>query len=393
VSKAQKRKKVKAIDLPPNTKICSSPPYNPHPTVSAFKEDIEGDTILPNEPANGSHHHNGNSHSQGLGKVASKARELKYKILEWILIKSIVFSLVIFLIIVILLHFVLNLAGGYLPVIVISVLTSIALRPTKDHFSSNIKKFLGIIQSQDQDRFIFQGSFLFFIYRVINDLIHYKQKTQLSSKRKAKIASTLKLFSPTGDIYAILVICGCWILVSKFGINFVLLIFGIILVMDFVVRLLLDSLTFLINQFSYLKDVKFQIQKNKDLNKAIDSAVGTSVLFIFLVASFGCLIFFIFYLIMDIETIVSNLRSSMTLLTQNINHKASEYFGVENAIDENFVVSFIKNYNESIYSYVENQDLKNIYILFSGIIQPSFPLTTFRRFEFNQNKFNWFAFK
>jgi len=299
--------------------------------------------------------------------VSAKARKLKYSIQEWILMKSIIFSLVVFLIFVILLHFVLNLAGGYLPVLILSVLTSIALRPTKDAFSSSIKELFGITQSQNQEKFFFRQSLIFLIYKTINDLIHYKKNASLSKKRRQKIGAMWKQFSLTGDIYAILIICSFWFLISKFGINIVLYVFGIILVGDLVLKLLMDSLALFMNQFSCIRKIKHNIQKNKSFSVAIDSTVATSVLILFLVFSVGCLIFMLFFLLGDLETIFVNLSNSITALIQNINQKVSEYSGIENAIDEDFVLNFIKNYNESISSYVGNQDFKGAYLLFSGI--------------------------
>jgi len=301
--------------------------------------------------------------------VSAKAREVKYNILEWILMKSIVFSLVVFLVFVILTHFVLNLAGGYMPVLILSVLTSIALRPTKEHLIKNIKILFGMLKSQDQEKYFFKKSLAFFIWRSLNDLIHFKKNTQLSRKRRQKIASFFKLFSLTGDVYAILLVCICWVLISRFGISLVLYILCIIMVADFLSRLLVDFLAFLINQFAWTRNIKARIQRNAAFSATIDSTVATSVLLLFLILSIGVLIFMVIFLMMDIETIVFNLKTAITLLIQNINKKVSEYSGVENAIDENFVVSLIRNYNESIYSYVEKQELKGVYLLFSGNIE------------------------
>jgi len=300
--------------------------------------------------------------------VSSKARELKYNLQEWILMKSIVFSLVVFLVFVILIHFLLNLAGSYLPVLILSLLTSIALRPTKDHFSFNIKKFFGLIHVQQQEKYFFKDSLIFFLWRTLNDLVHYKQNTQLTRKRRQKIAAFFKAFSLTGDIYAIITTCVCWIIITRFGLNIVLYILGILVVLDFFIRILLDFLVFLIDQFSWSRDIKLRIQKNKNFGFVIDSTVGTAVLLLFLILSIGSVILVIFFLLSDIETIIINLRGAITLLIQNINKKVVQYSGIENAIDENFVISLMKTYNESINSFVEKHDLKGLYVLFSGCL-------------------------
>ena len=299
--------------------------------------------------------------------VSAKARKLKYSIQEWILMKSIIFSLVVFLIFVILLHFVLNLAGGYLPVLILSVLASIALRPTKEALSSSLKDLIGITQSQDKEKYFFKQSLIFQIYKTISDLVYYKKNAHLSKKRRQKIGVLWKQLSLTGDIYAILIICALYFLITKFGINIVLYIFAIILLGDLVIKLTLDSIALFINQFRWIRKIKQNIQKNKSFSAAIDSTVATSVLILFLVFSVGCIIFMLLFLFADLETIFVNLSNSITILIQNINQKVSEYSGIENAIDENFVISFIKNYNESISSYVGNQEFKGVYYLFSGI--------------------------
>lgn len=309
-------------------------------------------------------------HQESLfNSISAKTRELKYNLQEWILMKSIVFSLVVFLAFVMLMYFVLSLAGGYLPVIILSVLASIALRPTKDALASNIKQFLGITGSPDQNVPFVKRSLAVFLWKSIKDLIYYKQNAPLSRKRRQKISAFLRYFTPTGDIWAIFCACIGWILAAKFGLEIVLYIFGIILLSDIAFRLLLDSVTFITNQSTCLKKAKVRVQRNKSVSSAIDSSVATSVLLVFLILTLALILFMVFLLVMDIETIVTNLRGSIMMFIQNINHKVSEISGIENAIDENFVVGFLRNYNESIYSYLgENQELKGVYMLFSGNI-------------------------
>lgn len=307
--------------------------------------------------------------------LTAKTRELKYNIQEWILMKSIVFSLFIFSVFAVLCIFILYLAGGYLPVIILAILTSIALRPTKDHFSKTIKEFLGITNLKNQGTSFFKQSLVHITLRALRDLVHFNQKVMIPKKKKQKINTFFRHFNPTGDIYFILCVSLGWILVTKFGVEIVAYILVIIIVSDIFLRLVLDSLALLINQFSWTRKVKVSFQKNKSFSTAIDSTVATSVLFIFLICSLGCIIFMGFLLMTDIETILVNLRSSIMMLIQNINQKALQYGGIPNAIDENFVTSFLKNYNESIYSYMEKQELKGVYLLFSGIIY--FPFQIF----------------
>mmetsp|Transcript_24775 Transcript_24775/g.21980 ORF Transcript_24775/g.21980 Transcript_24775/m.21980 type:complete len:88 (+) Transcript_24775:247-510(+) len=76
--------------------------------------------------------------------IQRKINEIKYSIQEEILTKSFSFSLLGILILCVLAYFLLNLFGEYLPVLGLSVLVSVALRPTKDQIAMNLKWLLGI---------------------------------------------------------------------------------------------------------------------------------------------------------------------------------------------------------------------------------------------------------
>jgi len=292
--------------------------------------------------------------------------ELQYNLQEWILIKSFTFSMIAVIVFVILSKFILTLVGDYLPVIALSILTSIALQPTKEKIAENLKEALGLNGSEEEKKrsFLHKSAikriFLFFI-----ELTEFKALSERYKKRKAKIIKFYQNLNLTNDIPTILIIFCLYILVSRFGLIALVYIFAVYVAVDLLMRIFLDSITFITNQFSFLKKWKAQIQSNQALGKNIDSLVASFVISAFLFLSVSCVVIIMLLIFMDAQDILVNLRTFTTSSVENINQLISTKLGIENAIDENLVKNFLKNYNESIYSYIQNDDLRVLYLSFS----------------------------
>ena len=289
-----------------------------------------------------------------------------YNIQEWILIKSFTFSMLAVIIIVVLTVVLLNLVGGYLPVIALSLLTSIALRPTKDSISASIKGHFGVDRSKDRVTNYLNRAVILHIIKFVNKVYIDYSTGKLELKSTTKITKFYQKITPTSNVYAISMLCFVYILISRFGLGTTFFIFLALVFADLIIRATFDGMTILINQFEFTKNLKRNIQSSTDMSDNIESLVTTLVIVCFLLLSLICIVLIIVMIFMDLESILLNLKTSTMTLVKTVNDGVAVKFGVENVIDEKFVRSFLNNYNESIYSYIPNDDLKALYLSFSG---------------------------
>jgi len=291
--------------------------------------------------------------------------EMAYNLQEWMLIKSFTFSMIAVIVFVILSKFILTLVGDYLPVIALSILTSIALQPTKESIASTLKEGLGVISSDETKNSFIYGSAIRRIFGGLFELSEYKRFSERYKKRKEKLIQFYNSLNWTNDIPTVFVIFCLYFLVSRFGLIALVYIFMVFLTLDLVTRILLDGVRFIINQFNILQKWKSRIQSSETVSKNIDSAVATFVISSFLLLSISCVVIIMLLIFMDAQDILVNLRTFTTSSVGTINEMISTKLGIENAIDENLVRNFLKNYNESIYSYIQNDDLRVLYLSFS----------------------------
>ena len=344
------QKKKKTLQSQPSAKNSSPVPLKKEDPMTSSQR--KGSTVLNEEEKS----------------TSVRAKEIKYNLQEWVLMKAFTFSMIAVIICVVLAMFILDLVGDYLPVVALSVLTSIALRPTKDSIANRLKKYLGIIPDREKKGSYFDRSLVKSIISNLKDLLRIHKDPKLLQRKKATVTSYSKTFDLTADIYAIITICIFYILISRFGIIVILYVAVFYALVDLLARLTFDLTHYVIDQIIFLKKTKTAIQKSKMLSEGIDSYVGTFVIAGSIFLSVLFIIFIIVMLIMDADSILTNLQEATGKSIKIVNSLVSSKFGVENAIDENFAANFLKNYNESIYSYLPNDDIKNIYLSLSGTL-------------------------
>lgn len=278
------------------------------------------------------------------------APQINYIIKDNSLIRTIVFAQCIMAIICFLSYFAYCLFYDYLTIVIFSVISSIALRKSKDQLVTKIFDLIYCLDSTTYKSSVVYRSFSWIKYNVL----HFKENRKILIPR---IIDNIKSFNITNDIYVISFVFIAYLLFFNLQLNITLLLFVVAFLLEFISRCLIDVFFYFKYRMGfYLSEIPNQ-KKSKlfefffsDKNKTketINQCVTIFMIFVFFFMMIAVFIIFLAFCAKDAKHLLLKSNSLYELLLKKING----YFGLdltefplENFINkhfEKFLIDFL----------------------------------------------------
>lgn len=272
------------------------------------------------------------------------APQINYIVKDNSLIRTIVFAQCIMAIICFLLYFAYCLFYDYLTIVIFAVISSIALRKSKDQLVSKIFDLIYCL-----DTTVYKSSFAYKMFSWIKyNFMHFKENRAILMQR---FIDHIKSFNFTNDIYVISFVFVGYLLFFNLPLLATLLLFVVFLLLEFVSRCLIDL-------FFYFKfRMGFYISKeNKQTSKlfefffsdqdktkeSINQCVTIFMIFVFFFMMIAIFFVFLAFCAKDAKHLLLKSNNLYEFLLKKING----YFGLE--LTEFPLENFINTHLEKI---------------------------------------------
>lgn len=301
-------------------------------------------------------------------------QDLKENISEGSIIRAIIFSNSIIIIASILLYFIYNLFYDYLTIVIFAIISSIALRKTKDNFVSKIFEF---IYSEKTTHY--QNSFAHLLF-------NYVWKFLINIKNLEILTFLSMIFkfplTFTNDIYIVTIIFLGYFLIIVFPLTITLAIIILILILDLIIRISLDVINCIkisidcsdkkknrnvekhkIKKFSH-EIYLFFFRDRENVKNMINTFVTMILIFLFF---FLLLILFVLLISLcsrDIKLLIDNSKS----IFHNGLNKINMIFLTENTNFENGASDLPNYFEEILGAFLKRKELQTAVAAFKSII-------------------------
>ena len=300
---------------------------------------------------------------ESLGSKYEMPTQLTYLLKDSSLIRTFVFSQSIMIFIGFLFYFIYYLFYDYLTIVIFAVISSIALRKTKDKM---VLKIFNLIYSLEMTNY--QNSLAYrIVVWVIENIIHFKQNRK---NLFDSVLNSAKSFNFTNDIYVISVIFVGYLLFFNVPLRVTFALVMLIILMEFTFRLCIDLFYFIKHKLrchlkkgeptSFVYRMIFSDQEKT--RGMIDHLVTILMIIVFFFTLIGILLLFLALCAKDIKLFLFRSQNLIDLALKKIN----DTLGLEY---DSFKINIIltKNLEEIFNVFLNKQEVSNSLEFLKGI--------------------------
>ena len=256
--------------------------------------------------------------------------QLTYLLKESSLIRTFVFAQCMMILICFLLYFTYYLFYDYLTIVIFSVISSIALRKTKDKI---VLKIFDLIYSVEMSNHRNSLAYQLFFF-LIDNIIHFKQNHQALIQRCRIL---IKSFNFTNDIYVISCIFVIYLLAFNLPLKINLGLLFLIILVEFIIRLCIDLFYYFKYKLGfYLNSLKGSDEKTaaffrvffgdqEKIRDIINHSVTILMIIVFFFMMIAIVLLFLALCAKDIKLFLFKSQDFIDLIMKKIN----DSFGLE----------------------------------------------------------------